>query len=399
MALRTHQIVSALDQKRDLFSAFDWSLSQKRDLYLQAMQKLTSWSSLEILEKVSNHPFPGALATSEWDQDPNWALPFPVDWSNHEESHHWVTQTIQNIPTFAVDGSQLILDKDISLPIALIQIGWYENYHSIEGIYEKNVQVDILTPQELDAQHSGDLRSSRIHFRRFEMEINRLVDYIQSSQKKNQLNCLAFFDGALVATFAEPYDPELQHAYVQSLLALLRTSELARIPIVAYIDTTYTRDLTNLLRHVFDLPEALQIHDAQLLDPYLDWGERTPFFLCARSGTQAGQQGILSQYQEMRHRVGFVYLKTNDNYPVRLELPAWIFEAGLLDWVIDIVRCEVIIGRGYPYVIETADHVALLRAEDRSTFLRILQDWSERENLPLRLSRKMISKMRRRRVR
>ena len=60
------------------------------------------------------------------------------------------------------------------------------------------------------------------------------------------------------------------------------------------------------------------------------------------------------------------------------------------------MRGEVIIGSGYPYVIETADQTAVLQSSDRQMFLRILQDWAEQENLNLRLSRKMVSKVRRR---
>ena len=67
-----------------------------------------------------------------------------------------------------------------------------------------------------------------------------------------------------------------------------------------------------------------------------------------------------------------------------------------LERVIDWVRCEVIIGGGYPYVIETADQTAVLKMDDRQTFYRLLQEWAEEENLNLRLSRKMVSKVRRR---
>jgi hypothetical protein len=168
---------------------------------------------------------------------------------------------------------------------------------------------------------------------------------------------------------------------------------------VAYIDTTYTSDLVALLKHCFDLPEAPQLHDAQLLSPWLEWGDRTPFFICARGGSLNPQDGILNSYQEMRERVGFVYLRTNDNFPARLEIPVWVYEAGLLDWLVDLVRCEVVIGRGYPYVLETADQIAVIRNEDRNLFLRLMQDWAAREKLNLRLSRKTVSKLQRRRVR
>jgi hypothetical protein len=77
-------------------------------------------------------------------------------------------------------------------------------------------------------------------------------------------------------------------------------------------------------------------------------------------------------------------------------MPIWIYEAGLHEQVIDWVRCEIIVGGGYPYAIETADQTAVLKTEDRQTFYRLLQDWAEQEKLNLRLSRKMVSKVRRR---
>jgi hypothetical protein len=77
-------------------------------------------------------------------------------------------------------------------------------------------------------------------------------------------------------------------------------------------------------------------------------------------------------------------------------VPLWVYEAGLLESVLAWVRGEVIIGGGYPYVIETADQTAVLKAEDRQMFFRLLQDWADSEDLNLRLSRKMVSKVRRR---
>jgi hypothetical protein len=109
------------------------------------------------------------------------------------------------------------------------------------------------------------------------------------------------------------------------------------------------------------------------------------------------QRPILQEYYlDQNDRVGYLYLKTHDGYPARLELPLWIAEAGRLDTILDWVRGEVIIGSGYPYVIETADQVAVLQADDRYHFYRILQDWAEQQGIHLRLSRKMVSKVRRR---
>ncbi|MGQ9837325.1 MAG: DNA double-strand break repair nuclease NurA [Cyanobacteriota bacterium] len=397
MVFRKDRILAVLDQKRESFSLFDRSLSERRELYKQAMEQLCKWSGLEIAEKTASCIFPGALPTLEWDTYQNWRVPFSHEWTNYEESREWVKSVIQDVPTFAVDGSQVYPSKDLSIPIALVQIGWFENYHCAEGSYEKDIQVDVLTPTDLGVSISGELKERVVNQRRFQMETEKLYKYIQESKPGSRK--LAFLDGALVATFAEVFEPEIQDFYVQCLLPVLRTSQQNRIPLVGYIDTTYTTDLISLLKHCFDLPDAPQLHDAQLLSSWLDWGDRTPFFICARRGSLNPQEGILNRYQEMREQIGFVYLRASNNFPARLEIPVWVYEAGLLDWLVDIVRCEVVIGRGYPYVLETADQTAVIRNEDRNVFLRLVQDWAEREKLNLRLSRKTVSKLQRRRIR
>ena len=87
---------------------------------------------------------------------------------------------------------------------------------------------------------------------------------------------------------------------------------------------------------------------------------------------------------------------TGDGAPARLDLPAWIYEAGLLDDVVDTVRAECVGGLGYPYTIETADAAAVITARDREQFLRAIQDFAEQGGFAIRISRKAVSKVRRR---
>jgi len=120
------------------------------------------------------------------------------------------------------------------------------------------------------------------------------------------------------------------------------------------------------------------------------WGDRTAVFRCDRGG-------ILDRYQDHSDQVAFTYLKTTrDGYPVRLEMPLWMWESGNITRYLNWVRGEVIVGGGYPYSIETADQTAVLQGADKYLFFRILQDWAEKEDINLRLSRKMVSKQRRR---
>ena len=223
--------------------------------------------------------------------------------------------------------------------------------------------------------------------RRFEMETERLQEYMEAHAGDRR--CLVFLDGSLVATFAQSFEPEMRSFYSRCLRDLLRSSEDNRVPLVAYVDTSYAKDLTEQLQRWFALPEVSSVHDAQILHPLMQWGDRTPLLRCQRK--------ILQEfYGEQQDRIGYLYLKTHDGYPARLELPLWIAENDRLEEILEWVRGEVIIGGGYPYVIETADQVAVLQTDDRYTFYRLVQDWAEQEGISLRLSRKMVSKSRRR---
>jgi hypothetical protein len=122
------------------------------------------------------------------------------------------------------------------------------------------------------------------------------------------------------------------------------------------------------------------------------WGERTCFFYSARRGLDAFMDPATG-----RSTVGFTYLQTAcDSTPARVDVPSWIFEAGLLEETIDAVRAECVIGLGYPYALETADATAVISARDRELFFRALQEFAKRGKLNFSVSRKDASKGRRR---
>lgn len=389
MALKPAQILSLLKQKRADFELFDKTALEALQRYRVALTEASQESGEELLERLSLHSVydRGAEPLEPLGACPNWLLPCHLNWQNREQSLAWVRDRLTGIATFAVDGSQIYPSKDFSIPVALVQVGWYENFHLPSGHYEKDIEVDIMTPAELKVNNSSDPVDRRVNMRRFEMETNRLIRYMEDREGCEQ--CLAFFDGSLIVTFTEAFDEETRNFYVDCMVRLLQASQTFRVPLVGYIDTSYARDLTVMLQRLFELPEVPSIHDAPLIARGMQWGDRTPLFRCRRSG-------ILKQYPVPVDRIAFTYLKAHDGYPVRLEVPLWLYEAGLVEQVLDWVRCEVVVGSGYPYVIETADQTAVLRTEDRQIFYRLLQDWAEAEALNLRLSRKMVSKVRRR---
>lgn len=389
MPLKPSQIQAILDSKRKDFEAFNQKALNLLEDYREKLDLLSTWP-LEKLERELSHISGeiGARSLESCEGHAHSIIASNLNWQSREQSIAWVRDRLMGISTFAVDGSQVFPGKDVSIPIALVQIGWFENPHLERGDYEKDIELDVLTPTDLQSNTSAEPADRRVNFRRFQMETQRLVRYIK--EHSNRQDCLVFFDGSLVGTFADAFDKELRDEYVNCFLDLLNASQTHRVPLVGFIDTTYARDLTVMLQHLFQLGDSSAIHDAQLLNRFMEWGDRTPLFRCDRTG-------ILSHYGNQRDQIAFCYLKTTrDSYPARIEMPLWLYEAGLVNRIIDWVRGEVIIGSGYPYVIETADQTAVLQSEDRQAFFKILQDWSEKEEITLRLSRKMISKRRRR---
>jgi hypothetical protein len=390
MPLKQSRIWHLLKEKRSHFETFDKSALQSLNQYRVALADVSQEPNQAIQERLSEFESldRGAEPIEPLGSDPNWVKPCGLVWQNREESFAWVRDRLTDVSTFAVDGSQIYPGKDLSIPVALVQIGWFENLHSATAHYEKDVDVDIMTPFDLKATSSGEPVDRRVNMRRFQMETERLIQYMDDHS--NTGNCLAFFDGSLVVTFAEAFDETTRNFYVECVVELLKASQHYQVPLVSYIDTTYARDLIVMLQRLETLPEAPSLHDAPLLNKLMQWGDRTPFFRCRRSG-------VLKYYPAtVRDQVLFTYLKAHEGFPIRLELPLWVYEAGMADTVMDWVRGEIIIGGGYPYVIETADQTAVLKADDRQLFFKLLQDWADTEALNLRLSRKMVSKARRR---
>jgi hypothetical protein len=73
-----------------------------------------------------------------------------------------------------------------------------------------------------------------------------------------------------------------------------------------------------------------------------------------------------------------------------------VHEAGLVEEVVNAVRAECVVGNGYPYAIEAADEAAVMTARDREQFLRAVQDFADQHSLDFTVSRKAMSKGRRR---
>jgi hypothetical protein len=396
------KILAQLFSKEDKFRDFRDSLHDESKVYEEKLRQLAQLSSAELIERLKGIATPGALPTAEFDAAPNLCLPFSHQWDNHAKARVWACEALLGHTTFAVDGSQIPPHPGFSIPVAAVQIAWFENHHAREGSYVKQTEIEILSPADLTVEYEGDRAEQKINARRFELEIGKLCNLISDFAKHRPADSplpVALFDSSLVISFADRLQEKMRERHINAMLELLQCSEAAGIPVVGYVDASDARDLIRMIGHCFGLPDTGQLHDAELIRGLLQlqWGARTPFFECKREGAVRNQPSVLQLFESQAQPLGFVYLKTTALAPpARLEIPMWVYRQGLLDEVLDIVRAEVIVGNGYPYAIEAADATAVISTRDREAFYALFQQFAEKQGIELRVSPKAASKVRRR---
>jgi NurA domain len=420
--LHKGKLQAALNLKRGQFSLYDGSFSEQLGAYRQTLETLylryQSSAQLEHdLPPIDQGPQAGARSSIEFDR---WLVnaahsdyhgplfPFGREFSNHEQLRAWA-ECIEGVTTLAVDGSQLQPWRDASVPVALIQAGFFINPHQRGRAYTKDVRMEVLSPEEIMEEarsESSDPDSypyseMQVTLRRYLLEVETLCQQMEQCASARRADDpiyspVAFFDGSLVVSFALTMPSPYRERYIAAAVSLLKTSEQLRVPLIGYIDTSYARDIIAMLRRLDAtqqqpvLRETKKVHDALLWQGRLQWGDRTPAMICARGD-------ILESYGQYRDNIAFCYLQTTSQRPPsRLEFPRWMIDDGILEPVLDAVRSEVIAGSGYPYAIETADAVSVITMQDRSEFYAYFQQFMERQGVQFTFSNKSISKGRRR---
>jgi hypothetical protein len=401
-------LTKALEDKREDFTSFDRAWRDDVREMARLLRLLGQQTSGGIRQETASAAGAGALPSAELDSRASMVAPFAERWQSHEEARRWAIEALHERVTFAVDGSQLLPGREISLPVAAVQVAWFENPHTREGRYFKEADFSIISPSELLETSDGRINAETVvSFRRFELEVEALCKFLEKKsgwRGRRERTPVAFFDGSLtyLIAFALP-KTEIQERYREAIVRLIRLSRETEVPVVGFIDQSYARDLVWLLEALRPQSRASKNHslyDAQLLcaaftqEPPLlaAWGDRTVF--CYHLLDKMSDRLLDEKHDSL---IGFIYLQTTgDGPPARLDLPSWIYEAGLLDDVVDAVRAECVGGLGYPYAIETADEAAVITAHDRAQFLRALQDFAEKESFVFRVSRKAASKVRRR---
>lgn len=405
MLHRTH-VINALEERRAQFVNFERT---QRDSVGELAARLRSFAGRTSADVTRESNAEAGRVTSPSDElelAGGPVVPFGAEWRSHEEARRWALETLRGRVTFAADGSQLFPGREASIPVAAVQIASFENPHSTEGRYFKDVHFEVITPDELLAgERTFESPEQIVGMRRFELEAAAVSDFLERQRdwrKMGERAPLAFFDNTLlISSLRKGTDTLSSKRYAAALAGLIRLSRETGVPVVGYVDQSYAHDIRGLLEAFYKNLSETNAYDAQILRahtasgdaPLLKyWGDRTIFWHCRRSN-------LAEDFFDETGAplVGFAYMQTTaDGHPARLDIPAWVHEAGLLEEVVNVVRAECVVGNGYPYAIETADEAAVMTARDRGQFLRVMQDFAAQHRLDFRISRKAASKGRRR---
>ncbi|HEY9286236.1 MAG TPA: DNA double-strand break repair nuclease NurA [Pyrinomonadaceae bacterium] len=415
--LYRQRLIAELDKCRGEFVEFGREWAAEAADYAARLSALGGRGVEEIrraaeanLAELGARAF-GALPAAEFEREGRFVLPFGKAWRTHEESRAWAVDALLDRATFAADGSQILPGREVSMPVAAVQVAWFENPHARDGAgYRKEWDFRLVTPKELSETDAGPATATDlVSLHRFELELKAVRAFLERRagwRARGERVPVAFFDGTLLLSTARLRGESLNvpGGYVKSLADTVKLSRETEVPVVGYIDQSYARDLVRLLDVLARRERgAPVVFDAQIFSAatredsaplFSNWGDRTVFCRCFREGLPADFRDEAGE-----PLVGFVYLQTAapGGTPARLDIPAWVGQdAALLEDVIDAVRAECVVGNGYPYALETADEAAVITARDREQFLRAVQDFAEANRLAFRVSRKAISKIHRR---
>ena len=395
---------AALDRKKALFSLYDHDRREEQRRMQGWLAELKTDSAASLHRKLDaiDDDWPGALPTAEFERADGMRIPLGATWQNREQASQWALETLDGRPALAVDGSQIVPTTDYAPPVGAVQIGWFFNDRcptadgDAAGRYEKDIAFEVLAPDELldSGGDDGVFPNWRVNQERFILECAKLCEFMERcAGRPFARRPVCFLDGSLIISFAGQLRAGREHGYIQAVQALLACSERTRTPLVGYVDNTYSRDLVTLLATLHGLPAPAHINDAYLLRETLpSWGDRSPFWVCARQDrlSHAGRADFYKQVCFCLARLSM------ENPPARLEIPRWLLESGRADEIVALVLAEAVVGNGYPYVLEAADVTAVIQQQDRQRFYRLYQDFLQEQGLAMTVTRKQRSKQLRR---
>jgi hypothetical protein len=339
----------------------------------------------------------------------SWLIAQPI-----EDGIFTLPPAPKDYTVLATDGSHIETDRHQSISLALINIGRVLiSYGQKPGATLESVP-ELFKKDQLIIHGEGQeqiIEGTLLGIKRTIAECSHLADMARNAPDDRPI--LALLDGSLIlwglVSMGYPdfvIREMLDNGFLRQLDSLEEISRAKRLALASYISMPGSTEVTNILRVAlcpYDIPdcdhycsrilsgqrpcdEVNGLLDRQLFLGLLAPGQRSPIFQSASS--------IVKKYYG-HHRVNFFYLRLEDEIG-RVEMPEWTaVNSNLLELTSSALYDQCLRGMGYPVALSEAHEKAVLGAEERREFESVLEYALEEEGIPILISAKKKSKIRR----
>ncbi|MHA1384915.1 MAG: hypothetical protein ACTSR3_14295, partial [Candidatus Helarchaeota archaeon] len=157
MPIDLEKTIKALERKKNKFKEYQQQMENEfkefRDKFETEFKNLSKSDIENRIKNLDadkvNPEFPGAFPTDELDDFPDYIVNFPHKFKTHEEARIWANQILVDTYVGSSDGSQIYRSREYSIPVSMINIGYFLNPHNPNKKYIKELEVEVLTPSEL----------------------------------------------------------------------------------------------------------------------------------------------------------------------------------------------------------------------------------------------------------
>ncbi len=315
---------------------------------------------------------------------------------------------------YASDSSQIVTDRHEIALCYLLNVGLITLHYSPDAHAVLTSRPILAHPDEslLDdfPQETAAISPRRLGLRRQLSEYEALAELAETQDA--EIPAVALFDGSLILWQLDTESPEFRSDTLNALTAYWEAFRECRVPIVGYISLPGSRDVLNALRvsacphpqsrcesycpdsvkrHADYVPPPCagteRITDEELFALMLKPGERSAVFESAAK--------ILEAYSETQ-KIDFYYLHTGFEI-ARVEIPRWVADdPELLNRTHALCLDQAYKGNGYPVALAEAHEQAMIRGPERDVFFYLMECRMAEFGLPVRTTRKALSKRARR---
>jgi hypothetical protein len=306
-------------------------------------------------------------------------------------------QTFDIIPqvkpyiVLSVDGSQIYYDKHQGPPCFLINIGFIRLCYGVPG---KSIQYgsEPFLTTKLDSNNdfaSTDFVNMQREGYEFDYALNHILE-IKSHWPQELSVCL--FDGSLIFFHLDAKDMELKDRFLAYYCDILEQMYQNQMLIAGYMSLPRTKELLNLCKLELAQFEDQAIEHTSVIDRLTDVDITDLYLKPNQRSIVFKSKAPICYLYPVHLQPHFCYMNVGSEI-VRIEFPAWIGESDLfVDQICSVALDQSLKGQGYPVCLFEAHEQAVIKAQDRDFFYRMIEKLSQKKAKSYLISQKSIKK-------